>query len=380
MKDFYIQELKNYNTEDELHKIGFDNLYLDKACAKYEFKTLKIYSIKAIEANIIKQTALSLGADCAVHKNVILNEQGQFDCILCASVSTLSKVAEKLKFQQFRLKNIGEEIIKIIEQKKSCIEIAGQKFDFNRNKYIMGILNITPDSFSDGGKYFDEKSVISQYKKLVAEGADIIDIGAQSTRPNYTEISAEEEIERLKLLFGNDEYKQDKTIKSIDTYNYKVAEYAVNNGVKIINDVQGFTDKNMVKLAADTQLPVIVMFNQKILPKTEETTFSQMYKFFDNRIDELICAGVKKENIIIDCGFGFLDNNSENVSMLENLSNFESLNCPMLLGISRKSFLKYISETENKDKLSLILAAKYINNVDIVRVHDVNLHLILKSI
>lgn len=380
MKDFYIQELRNYNSGDELQQIGFDELYLDKACAKYEFKTLKIYSVKAIEANIIKQAALSLGADCAVHRNVILNEQGQFDCILCASISTLLKIAEKLQNQQFRLKNIGAEIIKILEQKKSNIVINDYCLDFNQNRYIMGILNITPDSFSDGGKYFDEKAAIVQYKKLVTDGADIIDIGAQSTKPNYTEIDTEEEIKRLKLLFNNEEYSQNNTLKSIDTYQYKVAEYALNNGVNIINDVQGFTDKNMIKLAADVQVPIIVMFNQKILPRKEETTFSQIYKFFVNKLDELISSGVKKENIILDCGFGFLNNNQENILMLENLSNFESLNCPMLLGISRKSFLNFISETENKDTLSLVLASKYIKNVDIIRVHDVKSHLILKSI
>ena len=374
MDKIYLQELKNYNSVEELEKIGFDRSYLLQASKKYESRTLKICSLKAIEANILKQTALSLGSDCAVHKNVILNTEGEFDSIICATDAIFLKIAEKLKQQQFRLKNVAEEIIKTFEKNSSKIKIGEETFNFAQKKYIMGILNLTPDSFSDGGKYFTPNAAIEQYKKLINDGADIIDIGAESTRPNFKPISPDEEIERLKIIFNNEDFKADKTPKSIDTFNYKTAEFAIKNSIDIINDVTGFTDKNMITLAADTQKPIIVMFNQKILPDTNTDTFSQMYDFFVQRIDELATAGVKAENIIIDCGFGFFKNNEENVKMLDWMTNLKNLKCPILLGISRKSFFKFINADADKDQLSALLAAKYVNDYDIVRVHNVLAH------
>lgn len=380
MENIFVQELKNYNSTDELKNIGFDKLYIDTAAAKYEYTTLKFFGLKAIESNILKQTALSVGSDCAVNRDVILNAEGTFDCIICASKATFLKIAEKLKIQQFRLKDIANEIINVFDTNNKKLIINNRTFDFEKHKYLMGILNITPDSFSDGGKYFDKDTASKQYFQLIEDGADIIDLGAQSTRPNYTEVSAEEEINRLKMLLENETIQNDKTPKSIDTYNYKVAEYALDNGVDIINDVHGFTDKNMIKLAAERQTPIVVMFNQKLLPDSTRNTFNQMYEFFIGKIDELISNGISHKNIIIDCGFGFFKHNEENVEMLKNLPNLKNLKCPILLGISRKSFFKYICDTSDKDELSALIAAKYIDYCSIIRVHNIKAHTSLKYI
>lgn len=376
MQKVFLQELNNYNAGKELENIGFDRLYLDCAKLKYEFKTLKFCKLKAIEANILKQTALSLSSDCAVHRNVILNAEGEFDCLISASISTFLKIAEKLKLQQFRLKEIAQLIEENIlpSNKEKILKIRGKELNFSKEKYLMGILNITPDSFSDGGEYFTKDAVGKQFIKLVKQNADIIDIGAQTTKPDFQKISVEEECKRLNLLFENDIFINSTIIKSIDTFNYKTAQFAIENGCDIINDVSGFNDKNMIKLASDYKVPVILMFNQKMQEKSDKDTFSQMYEFFVNKIDELVTANINKNKIIIDCGFGFFSDNSDNVKILSKLANLKALNCPVLLGISRKSFIKKFDFFDNFDEASMLISTKYLDNVDIFRVHDVEKH------
>ena len=376
MKKLYLQELNNYDAGKELEKIGFDSLYLNSAKRKYEFKTLKFCKLKAIEANILKQTALSLSSDCAVHRNVILNAEGEFDCLISASISTFLKIAEKLKLQQFRLKEIAQLIEENIlsNDKEKILKIRGKELNFSKEKYLMGILNITPDSFSDGGKYFSHEKAEEQFKSLIMQDADIIDIGAQSTKPNFKEIPATEEIERLNLLFKSPEYINSNIIKSIDTFNYQTAQFALNNGCDIINDISGFKDKNMIQLAADYKTPLILMFNQKMQEKSNLDTFSQMYEFFLRKIDELINANIDKNKIIIDCGFGFFDNNAENIKILSQLANLQALNCPILLGISRKSFINNLNIFSDLDNASMLISSKYIQDINILRVHDVKTH------
>lgn len=374
MKKIFLQELKNYNSAKELENIGFDTLYLNCAKSKYDFKTLKFCKLKAIEANILKQTALSLLSDCAVHKNVILNAEGEFDCLISASHSTFLKIAEKLKYQQFRLKEVAQLIEKNILKTEKTLTIRNEIFNFEQKKYLMGILNITPDSFSDGGKYFTSDNAKTQFEKLISDGTDIVDIGAQSTRPDFVEIDSEEEIKRLNLLFQNDVFKNSKIIKSIDTFNYKTAKFALDNGCDIINDISGFKDKNMIKLASDYKTPVVLMFNQKMQEVSSNDTFSQMYEFFVRKIEELVNSDIDENKIIIDCGFGFFIDQNNNIKMLSLLANLKALNCPILLGISRKSFIKNLDTFSDLDDASMLISAKYINDVDILRVHDVEKH------
>ena len=171
MADFVIKELKFNNIETELKSIGFDESYYRTASKKFKYKNLKIFDLTPAQANILKQTALSCGADCATHREVITGNIKTSDVILGGSNHELTKIAEKLKSQPFKLSKLSDEIISLINNKKQNVT------------KLVGILNITPDSFSDGGKYFEPVNAWNHILTLIEEGADIIDIGAESTKP-----------------------------------------------------------------------------------------------------------------------------------------------------------------------------------------------------
>ena len=221
MKDFVVKTIVANDIEAELEKVGFDIAYRAKASEKYCYKTLKIFDLTLPQANILKQTALSLGADCAVHRDVLVNKVETTDAILGGSISQLHKICEKLKQQPFSLKNLAEQIEAQLKTSK-------------RTTKLVGILNLTPDSFSNDG-IMDEKQAIEQLYKLIDDGADMIDIGAESTRPGAKAIDACMQIERLRPILKN---LPDFPI-SVDTRSSEVAHYALDNGVSVINDVSG---------------------------------------------------------------------------------------------------------------------------------------------
>ena len=185
MHDFLLKEITNTDIEKELEIIGFDKSYRHKAKNKFEYKNFKIFDLTVAQANIIKQTALSIGADCATHREVITGKIEKSSCILGGSISQLRKIAQKLQAQPFGLKILGE----IIQEKCNTT--------YPRKTKIMGILNLTTNSFSDGGNYIETDKAIEHLNKLLKDGADIIDIGAESTKPYSQEVSADAQLEKL---------------------------------------------------------------------------------------------------------------------------------------------------------------------------------------
>ncbi len=242
---------------------------------------------------------------------------------------------------------------------------------------IMGVLNVTPDSFSDGGDFFNLKDAVAQAKKMVKEGADIIDVGGESSKPNAKPVSAQEELKRVLPVLK----KLSKIIKvpiSIDTYKPEVAEECLKAGAGIVNDITGLENPAMVKVAAKYKVPVIIMHMQG-RPQTMQknpkykNVVKDVYKFFQRRISVARKAGIK--NIILDPGIGFGKTTQHNIELIKNLDYFVSLRCPIMIGVSRKSFLGKINNIENpKDRLLESIAAMsvaIINGASIVRVHNV---------
>ena len=187
MEKFFIKEIVTDNIEKELRNIGFDESYRYIASDKFKYKNLKIFDLKPEQANILKQTGLTVGADCATHKEVIRGNIELSNVILGGSVSQIKKISEKLKKQPFGLKELGENILETIQVQKRITKLAG-------------ILNVTPDSFSDGGKYIRPIDAQNHLIELINDGADIIDIGAESTRPYSEPVDSDEQIKRLKPI------------------------------------------------------------------------------------------------------------------------------------------------------------------------------------
>ena len=373
MHDFILREIKKTNIENELKKIGFDKSYTHKAKEKFEYKNIKIYSLKPAMANIIKQTSLSVGCDCATHREVITGKIENSDCILGGSISQIKKVAEKLKFQPFGLKKLGEELEKL------CPPLAGgpKSVISRRGTQLVGILNLTPNSFSDGGMYNDFERAKEHLLELINDGADIVDIGAESTKPYSKAVPAKEQLEKLLPII---DFAKGKIPLSIDTRSSEVAEECLNAGANIINDVSGFDyDEKMADIIAKYNVPVIIqhskgapenMQNSPVYADLMEEIFLNLRK----KVDFARSKGI--ENIIIDPGIGFGKSREDNFEIIRRVEEFESLGCPILLGISRKSLLD-MQNADNFDKdiyTTAINALAIERNVDYIRVHNVKMH------
>lgn len=249
-------------------------------------------------------------------------------------------------------------------------------YDLNERTHIMGILNVTPDSFSDGGNYTTINQAVKQAKAMEDAGADIIDIGGESTRPNHDSVSEDEEIERVVPMIEA-VAKQINIPISIDTYKAKTAEQAIEAGATIINDVWGAKrDPDIAKVAATHNVPMILMHNRTNMDYT--SLISDMKRDLSESIEIALQAGVSKENIIIDPGIGFAKTMEDNFQVMKELEQFNSLGYPMLLGTSRKRFISTVlqdaSPTERDVGTGATTCLGITKGVHIVRVHNVKMN------
>ena len=244
---------------------------------------------------------------------------------------------------------------------------------------IMGILNVTPDSFSDGGQFLKVENAFTHSVKMIEEGADIIDIGGESTKPFADPVSTDEELSRVIPVIEKIRSEYDILI-SIDTTKSKVAEEAITSGANIINDVSAMEiDENMLQVAKNYNSPIIMM-HMKGIPKnmqnnpTYDHLITEIKDYLSSRVKCAINAGIDKKNIIIDPGIGFGKSVEHNFEIINNLDSFVDLGFPVLLGASRKSFIGLTLDVEEKDRLEGSIAANVIGlqkGAKIFRVHDV---------
>lgn len=248
-----------------------------------------------------------------------------------------------------------------------------KKYNLNERTHIMGILNVTPDSFSDGGNYNSMEKAILQAKKMEEAGADIIDIGGESTRPDHDPIDAEEEIKRVVPIIKA--LKEEINIPiSIDTYKAETAKQAIEAGAEIINDIWGAKhDPEMADVAATYEVPIILMHNRT--NKKYESLIEDMVTDLQDSIDIVRRAGVKDKNIILDPGVGFAKELEDNYVVMRHLDKIiEQLSYPLLLATSRKSFISKVLDIPPKDRDNATGATTCLGiakGAHIVRVHDV---------
>ena len=264
--------------------------------------------------------------------------------------------------------------------KNSTLNIRGHSFVWGKRTYVMGILNVTPDSFSDGGEFNNLESALLQGKQMVEQGADIIDVGGQSTRPGAEQISLEEELNRVIPVIKALRPHISVPI-SIDTTRAKVAQAAVEAGADIVNDISGATfDDVMLSLVAKLGVPIILMHIRGTPQTMQQLTdyedlVGEIYQFFANQIQVALSAGIERSHLIIDPGIGFAKNYEQNLELLRRLSEFRGLDVPILVGVSRKSFIGHILGQKEAKKRVWGTAAACCSAIagmaDIIRVHDV---------
>lgn len=347
---------------------------------------IRINSISNITANILKQEMLSLGADAAIARDSLTGKTKLTDCLLISNLAQLNRLQIKLNKQPFGLGILAQELKQsIVNYEKTVFTFKAGRFSLplGRRTMIMGIINMTPDSFSQDGIFASNlkapvEAALRLAERLSDEGADIIDIGGESSRPGAKPVSLKEELERtiplIKLLA-----KRSRLPISIDTSKPEVARQALDNGASIINDICALGDKRMRKITAQYKAGAIIM-HMKGNPQTMQNS-----PVYQSLIDEIITylgeavksardAGIDNNRIIIDPGIGFGKTTTDNLEILRKLKEFKILGLPILVGTSRKGFIGKITKAENQDRINgtlatCVIAAK--NGASIVRVHDV---------
>lgn len=264
-------------------------------------------------------------------------------------------------------------------------QIRGHSFDWGKRTYVMGVLNVTPDSFSDGGQFNTLESALAQAHTLAAAGTDILDVGGQSTRPQSEQISLEEELERVipviqAIRSGSDTYPPLTLPISIDTTRAAVAEAAIQAGADVVNDISGGTfDPEMFSTVAQLGVPIILM-HIRGTPKTMqqlteyENLMGEIYQFLEAQTQRAIAHGIPHSHIAIDPGIGFAKTVAQNLEILRRIPEFRPLGCPILIGPSRKSFIGHIlNQPDPKQRVwgtAAACCAAIAGGADILRIHD----------
>lgn len=252
------------------------------------------------------------------------------------------------------------------------MKIGNKDFDLKNHVYIMGILNVTPDSFSDGGRFDSQDQAMRHAEEMIEAGADIIDIGGESTRPSHTPLGEDDELKRVIPMIEAIRKRFDIPI-SIDTYKAKVGEAAIEAGADLINDVWGFKrEPRLAEVAAKHQTPCCLMHNRTNMDYTN--LMADMLDDLQESIDIALEAGVSKDAIILDPGIGFAKTSDNNLTVMHHLEALQKLGCPVLLGTSRKSFIGNTLDLPVDERLEGTMATTVIGvmkGCSIIRVHDV---------
>ena len=337
---------------------------------KMELLYFFIKDLKTPAANILKQDALSIGAELATPSGVITCEKEFYDCLLVGTRKHMEILSHKELAQPFGLKKIAQELQKFLKTKEYATK-------------IMGVINANDDSFFLGSR-FQSDDAIAKIKDMMVEGTDIIDIGAVSSRPNADLVSQSEELKRIKPICDviKSEKLYDKVSFSIDSYTPSVIEYALKSGFNLVNDITGASDEKVIELAVKYKAKICIMHMQgtpqtmQINPEYKDVMV-EVSDFFEERILKCEALGMKREDIILDVGIGFGKSLEHNLTLIKNMRHFKKFGCEVLVGASRKSMIDKIIPTPTKERLAgtLVIHIQAIENgASIVRCHDVKEH------
>lgn len=364
----------------ELSLLNCDEMGTAIMAPKAVFKTIKIEDISTKSANLLKQTFLAKGGEVAIARGAADLSISHTDVLICATVKQYRLALAQLKLQPWGLPQVAAEIESALYAAQTfprrCYAWPGKQLSILPHQtLVMGILNLTPDSFSDGGKFNTADAALQHVQAMIDDGADIIDVGAESTRPYHGAESVSEEEEKERLLPLLEKVLSVSSVPvSVDTYKAGVAEASLQLGAHIINDIWGLQgDPRMAEVVAKYQVPVIIMHNQ------EGTTYkknvlSHISSFLYRSIEIGQAAGIPFENFIIDPGIGFGKTPKQNLQVMSRLEELKAMGCPVLLGTSRKRFIGEVLHLPVGDRVEgtgATVALGITKGVNIVRVHDV---------
>lgn len=367
---------------NELERIGVDPAGISRMVPKLEQHALLVPQVKAAAANILKQEMLSLGGDAAVTRGTVACSVATTDVLLIGSRKHLLALCNKLKGQPFGLQTMATEISTVLQTLATPLgfwQTSRRQLTLEQ-PLIMGILNVTPDSFSDGGCYCDVPSSVDQALRMAEEGADLIDIGGESTRPGAPAVSAEEELRRilpvLEALAGRLSIPL-----SVDTWKSSVADRALQSGAEIINDISGLTfDANLARVVAQHRAGLVLMHTRGTPEQMQQATvyddlLGELATSLQLSVTRALSSGISRDRIVLDPGIGFGKDTEGNLEIIRRLTELLSLGHPLLIGTSRKSFIgKTLQRPDAGDRLfgtAATVALAVSAGARILRVHDV---------
>lgn len=376
--------LKSSNEAVEvLKKINVDPYGIEAMLPKMLHLNILLEGIKCKVANIIKQEMLSIGGDAAVSRSSVSCSVAETDILIMGTTKQLHRFADKISIQPLGLDIISQKIkllLSNISKDHFILKTCKRELVIGDRTHIMGILNVTPDSFSDGGRFKTPEDAIEYGLSMVEEGADIIDIGGESSRPGAEPVSTEKELSRvLPVIKGL--FQQINVPISIDTTKAEVAKRSIECGAEIINDISAMSfDRNMADTVAKTGASVVLMHMRGTPQDMQKGDLSykslrgDIIDFLDDKIEKAQKVGIPFENIAIDPGIGFGKSSEDNVKILKHLSEFKVLGRPIVTGVSRKSFIGIISGDGTLERLegtAAAVSAAIMNGSNIVRIHDI---------
>jgi len=367
----------------QIKEVGASLAGIESMAPKAIQYAIKLGRVSSPAANILKQEMLAIGGEAAIAKGVIGLKAKSSDVLLMGTLKEFDRLIEKLAAQPFGLNEIAQELKELLGNliQKGFWELKCGKYRFplGRRTLIMGILNVTPDSFADGGRYNDLNSAILHAKDMVSQGADIIDVGGESTRPGAKPVSLKEELRRVIPVITALLEEVDLPI-SIDTYRSEVAQKALDLGAHMVNDISALRmDPEMASLVASYKVPLVLMHmqgrprNMQRNPRYK-CVVGEVLDFLRERIRAAVDRGIDEANIIIDPGIGFGKLASHNLEIIRRLWEFKSLGRPILLGPSRKRVIGDVLGLPLEERLegtAALVSCAILNGANIVRVHDV---------
>ena len=373
--DIYPVRIENQDQARKFLKdIGASHQGIDIMAPKCQHFALKVGPLSPQAAQIMKQELLSRGGETATNTGVLVGKEGSY-VMLIGTLAQFRRLLPKLRMQPFGLPRLSGELEEVIANLSVPVEkrplLDGKKgVLIGERTLVMGILNVTPDSFSDGGIFADPERAVDRGLEMEEQGADIIDVGGESTRPGHEPIDAGEELSRLLPVLERLASSLKAPI-SVDTYKARVAEAALEAGVDIINDVSGLADPDMARVVARHGVPLIIMHNQ---PEDSPDIMQGIIRSLKEKKQQAVEAGVEPGRIILDPGIGFHKDREQNLEVLNRLDALKCLGQPILLGTSRKSVIGKTLDLPVEERLegtAATVAVGVLRGAHIVRVHDV---------
>ncbi|MFW6437651.1 MAG: dihydropteroate synthase [Armatimonadota bacterium] len=366
----------------EMGKIGVHPAAAGWMAQKARVQPVRIEGVPGEAAALLKQEMLALGGDCAVHRRVADFNSEAGAIILIGDARMYDRLLERAALQPHGLEEIAREAVAAVRASDEWglrgLDCAGTVLELGRRTFVMGIVNLTPDSFSGDGLDADVDAAVEQARAFVEAGADIIDVGGESTRPGSEGVDVDEELERVLPVVEAlaDEFD---VVISVDTSKPEVAQLAVAMGAGMVNDVNGLRATGMAETVAETGAAACIMHMQGSPRDMQQSPsyddlMTDIYDFLGERVEACGAAGVPRERLLVDPGFGFGKSVEHNIEILRRLRELRSLGCGVLIGTSRKSTIGSVLDAEADERVmgtAATCAIAIANGADVIRVHDV---------